>query len=233
MLTAPYGPNAEMSDGFAGASQGGPPMKTDDLIKIEHYRRFLRPDWRRLLPPEPERGLTCEQIKAQRHDFMLRDRAFETPLARRLRKEREEREREEQERLEAEHREEIEREALAMKAELASLRVELVWAELRWKAECAERKRRADIAGSASRPPSCAATSHRATGPNSIRTSRACRPAVRMADSGRMVTEAAARHKASQFNWTRYRQRVEAVDIITSRENCSRSLRKKDCLPKL
>ncbi|MEA2876065.1 MAG: hypothetical protein QOF14_1261 [Hyphomicrobiales bacterium] len=33
-----------------------------------------------------------------------------------------------------------------MKAELASLRVELVWAELRWKAECAERKRRADIA---------------------------------------------------------------------------------------
>jgi hypothetical protein len=121
-------------------------MKTDDLIKIEQYRRFLRPDWRRWLPPDPERGLTREQIKAQRHDLMLRDRAFETPLARRLRKEREEREREEQEALEAEHREEIERDALAMKAELASLRVELVWAELRWKAECAESKRRADIA---------------------------------------------------------------------------------------
>ena len=41
---------------------------------------------------------------------------------------------------------EIEREALAIKAELASLRVELVRADLRWKAECAERKRRADIA---------------------------------------------------------------------------------------
>jgi len=121
-------------------------MKRDDLIKIEHYRRFLRPDWRRLLPPDPERGLTCEQIKSQRHDFMLRDRAFETPLARRMRKEQEAREREEQERLEAEHREEIEREALAMKAGLAPLRVELVWAELRWKAECVERKRRADIA---------------------------------------------------------------------------------------
>jgi hypothetical protein len=118
-----------MSDGFAGAAQGGPPMKTDDLIKIEQYRRFLRPDWRRWLPPEPERGLTCEQIKAQRHDFMLRDRAFETPLARRLRKEQEAREREEQERLEAEHREEIEREALKLKAEVAALRFELVWAE--------------------------------------------------------------------------------------------------------
>jgi hypothetical protein len=145
-LTAPYDPNAEMSDGFAGAAQGGPPMKTDDLIKIEQYRRFLRPDWRRWLPPDPERGLTREQREALRHDFMLRDRAFETPLARRLRKEQDAREQEEQERLEAEHREEIEREALAMKAELASLRVELVWAELRWKAECAERKRRADIA---------------------------------------------------------------------------------------
>jgi len=117
-----------------------------DLARIEYHRRFLRPDWRRWLPPDPERGLTCEQIKAQRHDFMLRDRAFETPLSRRLRKEREEREAEEQERLEAEHRFEIEREALAMKAELASLRVELVWAELRWKAECAGRKRKADIA---------------------------------------------------------------------------------------
>src|SRR5436190_17877422 len=77
---------------------------------------------------------------------MLRDLAFETPLARRLRKEAEERAQIEQARLEREHREEIERKVLAMKAELASLRVQLVWAELRWKAECAERKRRADIA---------------------------------------------------------------------------------------
>src|SRR3954470_3835376 len=121
-------------------------MNMHDLVSIERYRRFLRPDWRRWLAGDPERGLTREQIKAQRHDFMLRDRAFETPLARRLRKEAEEREAEEQARLEAEQQEEIEREALAMKAELASLRVELVWAELRWKAECPERKRRADIA---------------------------------------------------------------------------------------
>jgi hypothetical protein len=82
-----------------------------------------------LLPPEPERGLTREQIKAQRHAFMLRDRAFETPLARRLRKEKEEREREEQERLEAAHQRDIEHEALKLKAELASLRFEVVWAE--------------------------------------------------------------------------------------------------------
>ncbi len=121
-------------------------MTKDDLIAIENYRRWLRPDWRRWLPGDPERGLTREQIKAQRHDFMLRDRAFETPLARRLRQEAEERAQIEQERLEREHQAEIEREALAMKAELASLRVELVWAELRWKAEVAERKRKADIA---------------------------------------------------------------------------------------
>jgi len=104
-------------------------MNTDDLVKIEQYRRFLRPDWRRWLPPDPERGLTREQREALRHDFMLRDLAFETPLARRLRKEQEAREREEQERLEAEHHREIEREALQLKAELAALRFELVWAE--------------------------------------------------------------------------------------------------------
>jgi hypothetical protein len=121
-------------------------MNTDDLRKIEYYRRWLRPDWRRWPRPDCERGLTREQIKAQRHDFMLRDRAFETPLARRLRKEQEEREQIEQERLEAEHRAEIEREALRIKAEIAALRVELVWAEFRRKAEIAEHKRRADIA---------------------------------------------------------------------------------------
>jgi hypothetical protein len=121
-------------------------MTKDDLIAIENYRRWLRPDWRRFLPPDPERGLTREQIKAQRHDFMLRDRAFETALARRLRKEAEEREQIERARLEREHWEAIEREALKLKADLAALRLELVSAGLRWKAEVAERKRRADIA---------------------------------------------------------------------------------------
>jgi hypothetical protein len=67
-------------------------------------------------------------------NFALRDLAFETPLARRWRKEQEERAREEQEALEAEHQREIECEALKLKAELASLRFELVLAEFRRKA---------------------------------------------------------------------------------------------------
>ena len=121
--------------------------------------------------PDCERGLTQEQIKAQREDFAIRDRAFETPLARRLRKQQEERDRDEQERLEAEHQAEIEREALAMKTELASLRVELVWAELRWKASAPSASARRTLPGSASWRPSCAATF--AKRPTSTRTSRA------------------------------------------------------------
>jgi hypothetical protein len=121
-------------------------MNIDDLRKIEYYRRWLRPDWRRFLHPDCERGLTPEEIKAQRHDFMLRDRAFEPPIARRLRRQAEEREQREWARLEWEQQEEFEREVLSLKADLASLRFELVMAELRWKAECAERKRKADIA---------------------------------------------------------------------------------------
>src|SRR4051812_45051827 len=121
-------------------------MDDFDPAELERFRRYGRADWRRLIPPGWERGLTSAQIEAQRKEIAKWERAFETPLARCLRKEKEEREREEQEHLDAEQQEEIEREALAMKAELASLRVELVWAELRWKAECAERKRRADIA---------------------------------------------------------------------------------------
>ena len=81
-----------------------------------------------------------------RKDHALRDRTFETPLTCRWREENEAREREDQDVLEAERQAEIKREALAMKAELASLRVERVWAEFRWKAECAERKRYADLA---------------------------------------------------------------------------------------
>src|SRR3954452_20803914 len=102
-------------------------MNMHYLVSIERYRLFLRPDWGRWLAGDPERGLTPRQIKAQRRDFMLRDRAFETPLARRLCKERKEREREEQGRLEAEHKEAIEREVLSLKAHIASLRFELVW----------------------------------------------------------------------------------------------------------
>jgi hypothetical protein len=81
-----------------------------------------------------------------RKQFALWDRAFETPGERRLRLRQEEREREEQERLEAEHRAEIEREALAIKAELTALRFEYAQQQRAWEAECAEHKRRADIA---------------------------------------------------------------------------------------
>ncbi|MEJ0075985.1 MAG: hypothetical protein WDO17_11155 [Alphaproteobacteria bacterium] len=120
-------------------------MDDFDPAELERIRRFGRADWRRFVRPGWERFVRPAGREAQRKEFAKWERAFETPMARRLRKEQEEREQIERERLEAEHRAEIDREALAIKAELASLRVELVWAELRWKAECAERKRRADL----------------------------------------------------------------------------------------
>jgi len=121
-------------------------MDAHDLARIAHYRRWLSPDWRRWLHPDWERFVHPAQRAAMRKDFALRDRAFETPMARRWREEQEAREREEQERLEAEHQREIEREALEIKAELAALRVELALRRKKWEAECAERKLRADIA---------------------------------------------------------------------------------------
>ena len=69
-----------------------------------------------------------------RKDLALRDLAFETPMARRWREQNEAREREEQAALEAEHQRQIEHEALKLKAELASLRFELVMAEFGRKA---------------------------------------------------------------------------------------------------
>jgi len=117
-------------------------MDDFDPAELARIRRYGRADWRRLIPPGWERGLTPAQIEAQRREIAKRERAFEAPLARRLRKEQEEREQIERERLEAE----IEQEVLAMKAEVASLRAELIRDELRWKAECAEAKRKADIA---------------------------------------------------------------------------------------
>jgi hypothetical protein len=117
-------------------------MDDFDPAELERIRRCGRADWKRLIPPGWERGLTPAQIAAQRREIAKWERAFETPLARRLRKEQEERKQIERERLDAE----IERDVLAMKAEFASLRRDLLWAELRWKAECAERKRKADLA---------------------------------------------------------------------------------------
>ena len=95
----------------------------------EYYRRWLRPDWRRWLHPDWERRVPPGERAAMREDFAIRDRAFETPRARRLREQTEAREREEQEAIEAEHQAEIEHEALKVKAELAELRYELTWAE--------------------------------------------------------------------------------------------------------
>jgi hypothetical protein len=75
----------------------------------EYYRRWLRPDWRRWLHPDWERRVPPAQRAAMREDFAVRDRAFETPRARRLREQ---------------------TEALKIKAEIAALRYELMWAEL-------------------------------------------------------------------------------------------------------
>jgi hypothetical protein len=63
----------------------------------EHYRRWLRPDWRRFVRHDWERFVHPAQHAAMREDFAIRDRAFETPLARRLRKQNEAREGEQRE----------------------------------------------------------------------------------------------------------------------------------------
>jgi hypothetical protein len=104
-------------------------MDPKDLARIEYHRRYSRPDWRRWLRPDWERVVHPAQREAMRKDFALCDLAFETTLARRLREQDEAREREQQAALDAEHQAEIEREALKIKAEIAELRLELVWAE--------------------------------------------------------------------------------------------------------
>ena len=83
-------------------------MDDFDPAELARIRRYGRADWRRLWPPGWERGLNPAQIAAQRKEFAKWERAFETPLARRLRKEAEERAQMEQERLQAE----IERDVL-------------------------------------------------------------------------------------------------------------------------
>jgi hypothetical protein len=95
----------------------------------EYYRRWLRPDWRRWLHPDWERRVPPAQRAAMREDFAVRDRAFETLRARRLREQNEAREREQQAALEAEHQRKIEREELELRAEIAAPRCELMWAE--------------------------------------------------------------------------------------------------------
>lgn len=105
-------------------------MDAKDLARIEHHRRYSRPDWRRFVRPDWERYVRPAGRAAMRKDMALCDRAFETPMARRWREENEAREREQQERLEAEHQARIEREVLKIKAEIAELRYELMWAEL-------------------------------------------------------------------------------------------------------
>jgi hypothetical protein len=117
-------------------------MDDFDPAELARIRYRGRPDWRRFIRPNWARGPTPAQIEAQQKEFAKWDRAFETPMTRRLRLEQEEREQIERARLDAE----IERDVLAMKAEFASVRAEFEQAELRWKAECAERKRKAGLA---------------------------------------------------------------------------------------
>ena len=98
-------------------------MNANDAARIEYYRRWLRPDWRRWLRPDWERYVHPAQLEAMRKDHALRDRAFETPLAKRLREENED---------------------LRLREEKAGLEREQQ--DQAWQAECAERKRRADVA---------------------------------------------------------------------------------------
>jgi len=103
-------------------------MDDFDPAELERIRRYGRADWRRLVHPGRERGLTPAQREAQRKKFATWERAFETPLARRLRKEREERAHEEQERLEAEQQRELQELRASherVKAELAEINYEL------------------------------------------------------------------------------------------------------------
>ncbi len=116
-------------------------MNDFDPVEVERIRRWGRPDWRRFVRPDWERFVHPAGHAAMRKQFALRDRAFETPGERRLRLEHEERER-----LDAEHRAEIEHEALEIKAELAALRLERAEQQRAWEAECAARKRKADLA---------------------------------------------------------------------------------------
>ena len=112
-------------------------MDDFDPVELERVRRCGRPDWRRLVRPDWERFVHPAGHEAMRKQFALWDRAFEHPSARRMRRE--------QERLDAEHRAEIEREALEIKAELAALRLKRAEQQRTWEAECAARKRKADL----------------------------------------------------------------------------------------
>ena len=106
-------------------------MHDFDPAELERIRRLVRPDWRRFVRPDWERFVHPAGHAAMRKQFALWDRAFETPLERRLRKEQEEREHEEQEYLEA----------ARLREKKAALERERTW-----EAECAERKGSADIA---------------------------------------------------------------------------------------
>ncbi len=110
-------------------------MDDFDPVEVERVRRYGRPDWRRFVRPDWERFVHPAGHEAMRKEFALWDRAFEHPSARRLREQRD-----------AEHRAEIAREALQIKAELAALRLERAERQRTWEAECAARKRKADLA---------------------------------------------------------------------------------------
>jgi ribosomal protein L29 len=179
-------------------------MNAQDLARIEYHRRHSRPDWRRFVRPDWEYRVNPAGRAAIRKDMALRDRAFETPMARRWREEKEQREREEQERLDAEQREQIEHEALELKAELAELRFELTMRRMAWEAKCAAHKRWADAAWKRVMAAFMRGDFARQKR-TSTRTNRAYRRAIRTAGNG-AVMERKGREKLRTFN--RHRNQI-------------------------
>ncbi len=106
-------------------------MDDFDPVELERVRRHGRPDWRRFVRPDWERYVHPAGHEAMRKQFALWDRAFEHPSARRLRAEQELQEHAEQ---------------IALERKLAAIQQEYEARERAWEAECAARKRKADLA---------------------------------------------------------------------------------------
>lgn len=109
----------------------GDVMDDFDPVELERVRRHGRPDWRRFVRPDWERYVHPAGHAAMRKQFALWDRAFETPRMRRQRAEQELQERAEQ---------------IALERKLAAIEQEFEARERAWEAECAARKRKADLA---------------------------------------------------------------------------------------
>jgi hypothetical protein len=98
-------------------------MDADDAARLEHIRRWVRPDWERYVRPDWERYVHPAGHEAVRKEMELCRRAFETPRERAARK------REEEAELERKHEEQAELER-----------------ERAWEERCAAFKLRSDLA---------------------------------------------------------------------------------------